>query len=233
MKNPPETPGKNNPGAGKTSGLEFMLFLAKEAGLHGSAVLPTSAIAAMLGISQQSASRKLRELEISGVINRRVVPQGTEVSLTPDGRTLLRERLVEMQHLFSKQKPKKLAGTVLSGLGEGAYYLSQRNYLSQLEEKLGFRPYVGTLNLRVDEAELKKFLEGLQPVFISGFSDGRRTFGSSRCYAVSINGRVAGAVVIPERTTHHAGIAEVIAPLNLRRKFSLRDGSVVLLGAAP
>jgi CTP-dependent riboflavin kinase len=42
-----------------------------------------------------------------------------------------------------------LEGTVFTGLGEGAYYISKETYLKQLTEKLGFEPYLGTLNLKL------------------------------------------------------------------------------------
>jgi len=209
----------------------LLLFLAQRAGLHNSAVLPTSQIARGFNTSQQSASRNLRLLEGAGLINRAISAGGTQVSLTKKGRDLLGERLAELNNLFKKQKTKTLTGSVVSGLGEGSYYLSQPKYLSQIEKALGFTPYIGTLNLRVGETELKNFLGGLLPIFIDGFSDGRRTFGSSRCFQVAINKKTKGAVVVPERTTNPPNIVEVIAPVSLRRKFSLKDGSMVVLEA--
>ena len=42
-----------------------------------------------------------------------------------------------------------LEGTVFTGLGEGAYYISKEAYRKQFTEKLGFEPYPGTLNLKL------------------------------------------------------------------------------------
>ena len=42
-----------------------------------------------------------------------------------------------------------LNGTVQSGLGEGAYYMSLRPYTDQFLEILGFSPFPGTLNVQL------------------------------------------------------------------------------------
>lgn len=211
----------------------FLLLIAQRAGLNGSALLSTGAVAHALATSQQSASRRLRALENAGMINRSAGARGITVSLTKKGRDSLHAQFALMQSIFSaKNKSKKITGSVVSGLGEGSYYLSQPKYLAQLGEALGFTPFLGTLNLRISEAELKNFLEGMQPVFIGGFSAGGRTFGSSKCFAVKIGGSTEGAIVIPERTSHPSHIAEVIAPVNLRKKFSLQDGGKLSLEAS-
>ena len=53
----------------------------------------------------------------------------------------------------------KLEGEVTSGLGKGKYYMSKQVYQEEFDDKLGFRPFPGTLNLKVDEEERKKFEE--------------------------------------------------------------------------
>ena len=45
----------------------------------------------------------------------------------------------------------KVVGEVSSGLGEGRYYISRKSYIIQFQEKLGFIPFLGTLNIRVSQ----------------------------------------------------------------------------------
>ena len=42
-----------------------------------------------------------------------------------------------------------LEGTLFTGLGEGAYYVTRDDYRKQFIEKLGFDPYPGTLNIKL------------------------------------------------------------------------------------
>ncbi|MFH1224970.1 MAG: DUF120 domain-containing protein [Candidatus Diapherotrites archaeon] len=225
--------------AGTSADPELLMLVAQRAGLNGSALLSTGAVAHALGASQQSASRRLRALENAGMVSRSAGARGITVSLTKKGRDSLHAQFSLMQSIFSaknKTKKMKITGSVVSGLGEGSYYLSQQKYLAQLRDALGFTPFLGTMNLKIEEHELKNFLDSIAPIFISGFSAGGRTFGSSKCYCITVAGKagvpkVSGAIVVPERTSHPSHIAEVIAPVNLRKKFSLRDGSALSLEA--
>ena len=38
---------------------------------------------------------------------------------------------------------------IVSGMGEGAYYMSLKGYRNQFIEKLGYEPYPGTLNVKL------------------------------------------------------------------------------------
>lgn len=209
--------------------ISVLLLIAKRAGIFESAVLSTAEIANPLCLSQQSASRKLRELEKEGLVERSASPQGTRVSLTDKGRSELKKLRKDLNDLFSKKKVKKLSGKVESGIGEGRYYVSLPGYMRQFTEKLGLRIYPGTLNLKIDEIKLKKFIEGENSVDIDSFSTSARSFGGIEAFPVRINKTVRGALIFPERTTHPPDIAEVIAPYYLRKKLSLKDGSKVEL----
>ena len=48
---------------------------------------------------------------------------------------------------------------------------------------------------------------------------------------VKINGKILGAVIFPDRTNLPPDTAEVIAPINLRKKFELKDGDKIALEA--
>jgi len=183
--------------------------------------------ASYIDSSQQTASRKLKSLEDENLISRQVLPDGQLISITKNGLLALQKELYDYQEIFSGNGSKKiLSGKVITGLGEGQYYISLEGYRKQFREKLGFDPYPGTLNIKLDtqSIELRKRITGR--INISGFTDENRTFGKGSCFNVRISD-VDGAVITPERTHYPEDIIEIIAPVNLRNYLDISDGSAV------
>jgi len=121
---------------------------------------------------------------------------------------------------------------VVSGMGEGAYYMSLEGYRKQFKEKLGYEPYAGTLNIRlIDQIFMNARRElGKQPsIFINGFSDGTRTYGWVKCYRAVINdGRVNNAaVLVLERTHYDDSMLEVISPESIKQATGMKNGDRV------
>ena len=125
-------------------------------------------------------------------------------------------------------KPLTLKGKVVSGDGEGRYYLSLKGYREQVKRKLGFDPFPGTLNVLLDpESSEKKALLALRrAIVLEGFTEGGRRYGEVLCYPARVMG-LEGAVIIPLKTHHPPEIIEVISPHNLREKLKLKDGDPV------
>jgi riboflavin kinase len=183
--------------------------------------------ASYIDSSQQTAARKLKCLEDENLISRQVLPDGQLISITKNGLHALQKELYDYQEIFSGNGCKKiLSGKVITGLGEGQYYISLEGYRKQFREKLGFDPYPGTLNIKLDaqSIELRKRIAG--QIKISGFTDENRTFGKGSCFNVRISD-VEGAVITPERTHYPEDIIEIIAPVNLRKYLDISDGSAV------
>jgi len=208
---------------------QLLLFLALQTGLHAKAKTSTAKIAKHFAISQQTASRKLRELHKEGLITLNASPTGCTVSLTKEGTELLRQQFLSLQRLFEKGRKRQLHGLVKNGLGEGRYYVSRPLYLKQFKKLLGAKPFLGTLNLVVDLPQLNSFLSGLPVIEIPGFKTEERSFGRIKAFRVSVEGKQQAAVIFPDRSAHAAKEIEVIASVNLRKKFKLKEGSKVLL----
>ncbi|MEE9323915.1 MAG: DUF120 domain-containing protein, partial [Candidatus Aenigmarchaeota archaeon] len=111
----------------------------------------TAALAGKLGSSQQTISRKIRELENNGLIHRTSHHKGQIITLTEKGTKFLRKRFLELRDImdYSKGEGISFGGHLVSGSGEGRYYVSQNEYFLQFHDKLGFRPFLGTLNIRL------------------------------------------------------------------------------------
>jgi len=202
--------------------MDELLLLLLRHGAHLQPVKITSSeLGSQLGMSQQNASRRLLELERGGQLLR-----------TEGGIMLTKKGYAEFAGLYSSMKAAfeggkiEFTGTVQSGLGEGKYYLSLVGYRNQVEEKLGFVPYPGTLNIRLDEADLwkKQHILGLDPVIIKGFRDEKRTYGDLFAYRCSVDG-LDCAVLVPLRTHHGPDVLEIIAPWNLKNRLKKKDGS--------
>jgi len=125
------------------------------------------------------------------------------------------------------KKTSCLKGEVVTGLGEGKYYLSFSQYSNQFKKKFNFVPYPGTLNLIVSLEDLESFLTPLTPNYIRGFQNKERSFGGLTAYEIKINDVTKGALIIPDRTTHEKNQVEIVSTPFLRKKFSLKDGSIV------
>lgn len=198
----------------------------------GSVALNTHQFARILGISQQGASRRLLELEREGLVERRVSRKGQAVKLTPVATELLREHYLELRSIFegTGEKPLFFEGVLFTGLGEGRYYVSLEGYRKHFVEKLGFEPFPGTLNLRltsVHDLTERARLEERKYILIPSFENGVRTYSSVKLVMAKVNDSVDGAVLLIERTHYGKDVLEIVAPMDLRSRFKLKDGDRV------
>lgn len=205
--------------------LELLTYIVKKEGLFGSLKSSTLKISKEIGISQQTISRKLREMENKGLITRSASPNGLIVSLDDRGREFLQKNYQELSQIF-KTKKTAIIGIVKKGIEEGAYYVSQKQYQQQFKSKLGFNAFPGTLNLEINKEELAQFLANKEVIEINGFTTKTRSFGSITAFKIRIN-NIQAAIVKPERARHPKEIIEIIAPANLRELLKLRENDKV------
>lgn len=199
--------------------IEMLILLARRGALGKKIKITLRELANELGISPQSVLRLLEEMEEEGLVDKEVVGRKTYVEISHKGLTFL-ENLCDAisEALYNGI----IIGEVISGIGEGAYYV--RQYAHLMREYLGFEPYPGTLNIRVlfPKTVFDAFC-GVRPVILPGFVKDGRTFGDVKAYRVQIED-VEGAIVIPSRTVHPPKIAEIVAPVCLRETLGLKDG---------
>lgn len=213
--------------------LWFTLYRLAEMGAHGRAIhVSTTTLAKKLGIAQQTVSRHLIELERLGLVERHMIARGELIKITGAGIEELRNVQLGLRSILETGAPTVISieGEAFTGLGEGAYYLSQKVYRQQILEKLGFEPYPGTLNLRLKsniDLQARKELDAYPFIELKGFKSGGRTFGTVRCYRAIINNKLEGAVVTALRSHYDATVVEVIAPTNIRDRFKINDGDKV------
>ena len=209
--------------------LQCLKTIALRGGCKGPIFVSSQSIGEMLAISPQTASRRLKGLEMQGFITRTIAADGQHVTLTGSGEEELRKEYQEYSRIFSEHnKGFVLNGTVVSGIGEGKYYMSLEPYRQQFNTHLGFEPYPGTLNIRLSSSSLpvRKKIDALNWIRIKGFSTDGRTFGDAKCLPCRI-GTISCGIVMPGRTHYPIDIIEVIAPMALRRKLGVEDSDTV------
>ncbi|MEM4573666.1 MAG: DUF120 domain-containing protein [Candidatus Caldarchaeum sp.] len=213
---------------------KVLIYLAEAGGITSSLKITTPILSKHFGTSQQSASRLLIILEKEGLIERRVVGRTSYVKLTSKGVGRLLDLYLTLKMIFERPVKVVLEGRVFSGYGEGSYYMSIPGYVKQMEEKLGFIPYPGTLNITLlskDSIENKMFLQRHADIEISGFKDEHRTYGNVKAIRVMLNETEPAVMVFPERTLYDNSVAELISQYNLREKLGLTDGTLVKVSA--
>lgn len=188
------------------------------------AELASADFARLMGVSQQTGSRRLIELAQAGLIERELGMRRQRIRITEEGRDLLHTEHMLYRRLFEGATEFTVRGRVATGLGEGRYYLSRPGYDKQFSRALGWRPYPGTLNLEVDTADANKLkaLRRAPQHVIAGFEAEGRTFGGVVCSPADIAGEECAAI-LPNRT-HYTSTLEIIAPVRLRDALPCRDG---------
>jgi riboflavin kinase len=219
-----------------TPDIWFTLFsLSKKGAIHTKTILTTRELGEMMGISQQTASRRVSFCVDEGFVTRIHTAEGMLLQITDRGRQELIKIMTSLEIAFTPPQDEiVIEGQIVTGLGEGAYYIDV--YSTKLRNALGFKPHLGTLNVKVINDESRKAVGRMKnspPLVLSGFRHKDRTFGDVICYRVKVNDEIEGAVVIAQRTHHSENILEVVAPVDIRSALKLEDDDMVKLTLVP
>lgn len=216
--------------------LQHILTLAElfsKGARHNFIPITTSSLGKSIHKSQQAASKHLVELESDGYIERLRSGPKVSVRITTKGHA-------EMLKIFSILKSSldtspsyiEFKGVIISGMGEGAYYMSMKGYTKQFKTKLGYIPFPGTLNVKLKDKEFieaKRLLDAHPAILVNGFSDGKRTYGWVKCYPARINNSVDAALILLERTHHDDSVIELISKENIKKSTKLSTGSQITI----
>lgn len=119
---------------------------------------------------------------------------------------------------------------VFSGLGEGEFFVNL--YAKNIRKALGFTPFPGTLNLKVEELyvdALSNTLSRIDPIIIEPPMVPGMRLGRVLAYPALLNCTVKVFIVRPEITVYKSDVIELIAEVKLRDLLNLTDGSEVLV----
>lgn len=116
----------------------------------------------------------------------------------------------------------EIKGVITSGMGKGTYFMSQDFYIQQFEEKLYFKPFVGTLNIKIGADGVKSIQNIPKEKF--GIIRGEGKFGDVKYVKALLNNNIEGALIFPIKTKHTEDVLEFISDKNLRNHLKLEDG---------
>ncbi|MEE9511843.1 MAG: DUF120 domain-containing protein [Nitrosopumilaceae archaeon] len=196
---------------------------------HNFVPITTSSLGKSIQKSQQAASKHLLELEKDGFIQRIMNGRKVSVKITPKGYSeMVKLSSILKTSLHTFPSYIELKGILVSGMGEGSYYMSQKGYTEQFRKKIGYVPFPGTLNVKLDQKEYVEAAQqfnALPGIEVQGFSDGKRTYGWVKCFKAKLNNSINCELITLERTHHDISIIELISKFNLRAEAKIKNGS--------
>ena len=193
--------------------------------------LTSSSLGKSVQKSQQTASKYLMELESDGFIERLMKGRKVFVKITNKGYAELVKLHSDLgSSLGAFPSSIELQGVIVSGMGEGAYYMSLNGYTKQFKSKIGYVPFPGTLNVKLNQKEhveaIRQF-DDFDGQKINSFSDGKRTYGWVKCFPAKLNKTTNCQLIRLERTHYDNSIIELISENNICKIKNLKIGSQV------
>lgn len=217
----------------KTQHILTLTYLLSKGAKHNFVPITSSSLGKRIKKSQQAASKHLLELEKDGFIERIMTGRNFSIKITTKGYSEVAKLFTTLRaSLDSFPSYVELQGTVVSGMGEGAYYMSLKGYTKQFKKKIGYVPFPGTLNISLIKNEYIESIhqfDALEGILIKGFSDEKRTYGWVRCFKAKLNKSIDCELIRLERTLHDKKIIELISKINLRKAAKLSDESIVTI----
>jgi len=208
-----------------------LTYLLSKGAKHNYVTITTESLGKNIKKSQQSASTHLLELEQNQFIERIISGRNISIKITRKGYSeMVKLSTILQKSLNSFPSHVEIKGTLVSGMGEGAYYMGLKGYTKQFKSKIGYVPFPGTLNVKINQKihqeAIKQFVN-LNGIDINSFSDGKRTYGWVKCFPAKINNSVDCNLILLERTHHDNSVVELISKLCLRKTAKLKDGSKI------
>ena len=120
----------------------------------------------------------------------------------------------------------EIKGKIVSGTHKGTYFMSLDVYQEEFLEKLGFKPFPGTLNLEISSEDAASILDLSDDM---GIIKGKGNFGDVKFLPAQLNRQISGAILFPLKTQHSDEILEFVAEKNLRETLHLKDGDGINL----
>ena len=124
---------------------------------------------------------------------------------------------------------RNITGKIVSGVKQGAFFTQLDWVQEQCLEKLGFKPFPGTLNLEI-AIENMAIIGALQAQEGIELVPPDSNFCSGLVFPITVEG-ISGAIVAPaaDVRVHAKNIIEVISRLGLKDALGVEDGDWVTL----
>lgn len=125
-----------------------------------------------------------------------------------------------------------MTGIIFSDLGQAASFMALGWVQTALQQRLGFKPFPATLNVRpkdAADAQVWCRMRGNSAgISLGPANDG---FCKARLYPIELvvqsateQNKMPGAILLPEVTDYPNDKIEIVAPVRLKKHFGLQDG---------
>jgi CTP-dependent riboflavin kinase len=120
-----------------------------------------------------------------------------------------------------------IAGKIISGARQGAFFTQLEWFQEQCGQKLGFKPYPGTLNLEIS-GEYLPIVESLNREGGIEIISPDPKFCNAKAFKVSL-GEISGAIIMPDEKVrvHPKNIIEIVAPTEIKASLNVADGDLI------
>lgn len=126
----------------------------------------------------------------------------------------------------------RMTGIIFSDLGQAASFMALGWVQTALQQRLGFKPFPATLNVRpkdAADAQVWCRMRGNSAgISLGPANDG---FCKTRLYPIELvvqsateQNKMPGAILLPEVTDYPNDKIEIVAPVRLKKHFGLQDG---------
>jgi CTP-dependent riboflavin kinase len=157
---------------------------------------------------------------------------GQEHAIIQKLQAMIAGALPESADDFQKEKMQRkltITGKIIGGVKQGAFFTQLDWFQEQCLERLGFKPFPGTLNIEIPANNVSR-IEALEDKKGVEFIPPDAAFCSGKAFPISVEG-INGAIIIPAREVrvHAKNVIEVIAPLPLKKTLKKTDDDSITL----
>ena len=121
----------------------------------------------------------------------------------------------------------EFSGKVESGQDRGRHFMALPWVQEQVQDLLGFEPYPGTLNLRIDETFVQEYHEYLEVRKLDIIKPANNSYYPGVVARATLNETVEGAIVLPLIPEYPMDLVEIISSVFLRDALAIGDGDIV------
>lgn len=126
---------------------------------------------------------------------------------------------------------EQLIGRLATGIGMGTMFTQLDWAKAQFNERVDIDPFPGTVNVVIDDPDSVPVWVRLKQndgIHLENPNDGPNNC-DAKCWKVSINDEIDGAIVFPLVEGYPPAQVEVIAAIGVREAFRIEDGDTITL----
>lgn len=124
-----------------------------------------------------------------------------------------------------------MSAVVVSGSGQGAYFMALPWVREAIHRAVGFEPYPGTLNVRLVDPDALAAWRRIRLGSALTLTPPPTESCGAQLYPVIVAPDVRAAVIVPDVTRYSDDVLELIAPVHLRDHLALGDDARLTLHA--